>query len=427
MNSGAHPVLTALAEHLRTERRELLRSWQGAVGADPTISTAATLARVQFIDHIPAVLEALTQHLVARDVAEHRRAVDRERERAADHGLQRWMHGYGYRETMREWGHLQLCVTDAVERFATTRLPADGEALAVARRRLAEFFVECSVESAAQHVTLQEAAAAARLNDLEQVLREVRALENARAELWREAAHDLRGNVGVVRSAAAVVGQASTTDVSRQALSLVQRGAESLTKLLDDLIGLARLEAGREQRRLETFDVAALVRSMCAAMQPVALDHRLFLRVEGPPALAVVGDAVKTQRIAQNLLLNAVKYTDSGGVRVTYEDLAVGDVPSWRLTVRDTGPGITGGATAPLAEFVRAATDEEHHAEPAPTDSGSTRTARQQAGEGVGFAIVKRLCELLDATLELESSPGQGTTVSVTFPRQYEQVRSPDA
>lgn len=419
MDSTVHGVLTALADYLRAERRELLRSWREAVDSDRTISTAATLARVQFIDHIPAVLDALTQHLVARDVGERRRALDQEREHAADHGLQRWMHGYGYRETMREWGHLQLCVTDAVEGFAATAALADTGALTVARRRVAEFFVECSVESAAQHVTLQEAAAEAQLNDLEHVLREVRALEQSRADLWREAAHDLRGNVGVVRSAAAAAGRSSPDEMPRAALSLVQRGAESLTKLLDDLIGLARLEAGREQRQLGAFDVASLVRSMCAGLQPVAVERRLFLKIEGPPVLGVVGDAVKAERIAQNLLLNALKYTDRGGVRVTYEALAVGDVPSWRLTVRDTGPGIANGVAAPLAEFVRNATDEEHDAAPATAAPDTAHARQRDSGEGVGFAIVKRLCELLDATLELESAPGHGTTATVTFPRQY--------
>lgn len=424
VNPAAHGVIDALSAFLHHERSAVLRTWRQAVDADPTIATAATLARVQFVDHIPAVLDALTDHLVARDDGAQRRALRDERERAAEHGLQRWIHGYGYRETMREWGHLQLAVTDSLEAFAAARPPGDAAALTLARRRLAEFFVECSVESAAQHVSLQEAAAAARLSDLEQVLQEVRTLEQSRAELWREAAHDLRGNVGVVRTAAAVVGRSGAAGVSQQALSIVQRGAESLTTLLDDLIGLARLEAGREQRRLHAFDVAALVRDMGAALQPLATERRLFLKVEGPASLGVVGDRTKTERIAQNLLLNALKYTDRGGVHVRYESVSVGDVPSWRLTVHDTGPGLTGGAAAPLAEFVRSATDEEHPGgAPAPVAPAPVQPPRQNAGEGVGFTIVKRLCELLDATLELDSAPARGTTVTVTFPQRYDDAR----
>lgn len=419
-------VLARFADYLRAERKQILDDWRRTVEADPTITTVAALARAQFVDHIPQVLDALEQQLRARRSAERLHAAAEQRERAAEHGVHRWMHGYHHRETMREWGHLQLCLTDAVERFAFAQPGLDPVGLVRARRLLAEFFVECTVESASRHVTLQETEAATRLQDLEAVLENVRSLERERAELWREAAHDLRGNIGVVSVAASALGRGHHGSAPPEAVKLVQRGADSLTALLDDLISLARLEAGREHCDITTFDAGELVRDLCATMQPMATERRLFLKVESCPAILVTGDAVKTRRIAQNLLLNALKYTDRGGAQVSCQVVEAGHVPSFRLTVQDTGVGFADGAPTPLAEALNEATREARtlagqSRTPAPTLPSRSFSKALPSGEGVGLAIVKRLCELLHATIELESEPGRGTTVRVTFPRDFPQ------
>jgi signal transduction histidine kinase len=78
-------------------------------------------------------------------------------------------------------------------------------------------------------------------------------------------------------------------------------------------------------------------------MRPLATDRGLFLESHGPTALQVEGDAVKTRRIAQNLLLNAIKYTEQGGVRVSWEEVTAGELERWVLSVQDTGPGFADG------------------------------------------------------------------------------------
>jgi signal transduction histidine kinase len=95
--------------------------------------------------------------------------------------------------------------------------------------------------------------------------------------------------------------------------------------------------------------------------------------------------------------------------------------------VRDTGPGFHAGPGAPLAAALQEATNEARELDSRAGESSSTMSAdvhdarpvRQQRGEGIGLSIVKRLCELLDASLELESAPGEGTTFRVVFPRRY--------
>lgn len=187
-------ALLELADHLHARREALLNDWREAVRADSEITTALTLARTQFIDHIPRILDAFERRL--RGAGEQ---TDEERKVAAEHGVDRWLHGYHYRETMREWGHLQTALANEVEAFSLAHADLDPMQLSTARRFLTELFVECMVESAAGHVRLQETEAASRLRDLEQLLANVQTLEQQRAELWHEAAHDLRGNVGAVQ------------------------------------------------------------------------------------------------------------------------------------------------------------------------------------------------------------------------------------
>jgi signal transduction histidine kinase len=146
--------------------------------------------------------------------------------------------------------------------------------------------------------------------------------------------------------------------------------------------------------------------------------------------LEVEGDRIKTLRVAQNLLLNALRYTRQGGVTVQWEAHGTAERPRWQISIADSGPGITQTTTAPIAQALEEATREAHragdepqtrsHAEGAvPLEARDSQAPVPVAhGEGIGLAIVKRLCELLEATLELESRP-VGTTFRVSLPRKY--------
>jgi signal transduction histidine kinase len=275
---------------------------------------------------------------------------------------------------------------------------ADAAVLSEARTMLAQLFVDCMVESTARHAALEQAAAEARLQDLERVVVQLRDLERERTELWREAAHDLRGNVGAVKLAANALGRAGTPEMPTF-VGLVRKTADSLDTLLNDLIELARLEAGREQRNVQRFNVHTEVGGLCESLQPLAASRQLFLRFEAPQVFVVDGDAVKVRRIAQNLILNALKYTDQGGVTVACAEVGA-DGARWMLSVQDTGVGIDD--TGEVAG-----------------EKGAGKKAFTQPGEGIGLSIVKRLCDLLDAQLNLQSQRGAGTTFRITFPRQY--------
>jgi light-regulated signal transduction histidine kinase (bacteriophytochrome) len=188
--------------------------------------------------------------------------------------------------------------------------------------------------------------------------------------------------------------------------------------------------ASEEQRKGD-----AAGHGLCEHLQPLAAERGLFLKADGPATLSVEGDAVKIRRIAQNLLLNALKYTQEGGVTMRWGDSRNNNPEHWMLCVQDTGPGFHAGPRAPLAGALKEATKDAGQAdenagkgkewpssaEPVPSLASppDRRRVHQERGEGIGLSIVKRLCELLDASVELESKPGESTTFRVVLPRRY--------
>jgi signal transduction histidine kinase len=428
--------LAAVASHFAARRDELLERWREAADRDPQLTTASALSRAQFYDHIPAVLEAFERRLRARRCDEKTAAADDQREGAAGHGMHRWQQGYQQREAMREWRHLQLCLVDELEAFALAHPELGMSAMSAARRALAELCSEGVCESADQYAQLQQAEAAGRVRDLERALAAFGDLETRRAATWREAAHDLRGTLGIVKNATVTLDHPAAPDSARaQTLATLQRGVASMQALLNDLIDLARLEAGQERRETAPFDAAALLGELCLGTRPLAAERGLALAATGSATLPVEGDRLKTYRIAQNLLLNAVRYTERGGVAVRWAPDPTDEPARWVLCVQDTGPGLPAESAAPLAQALKAATEEAQavgekaegagersaQAEPAPLlrSQSAPPPSPAAAGEGIGLAIVKRLCELLDASLELHTEHGKGTTFRVIFPRRY--------
>jgi signal transduction histidine kinase len=219
-------------------------------------------------------------------------------------------------------------------------------------------------------------------------------------------------------------------------LQLLQKSVSSVRSLLEDVMDLARLQAGHERRVVKKFDAGALLSQLCEHLSPLAQQRGLYLKTNGTTTMPVEGDDVKTRRIAQNLVLNALKYTQKGGVTVSWGDSRKEDPERWMLCVQDTGPGFHAGPGAELAGALEEATEEAHKVEkegdvakgregasenvsPAPTSLPDDRPIHQEPGEGVGLSIVKRLCELLEAAVEMESEPGTGTTFRVVLPRRY--------
>jgi signal transduction histidine kinase len=256
---------------------------------------------------------------------------------------------------------------------------------------------------------------------LETALEEIRALERQRGDLWREAAHDLRGNLSVVANVTVGLTRRGKEDSSRDDfVRILVRNVSSLHQLLDDVTSLARLQAGREVRQIAPLDVTPILHSLCESIRPVALQRGLYLKCEGPAGLAADGDTVKIRRIAQNLILNAVKYTRAGGINVSWGDSAPNDSKRWILSIQDTGPGFHTASAQPLAAALEPATEAKSMTDSHTVlEDAAMQTLHGDAGEGIGLSIVKRLCDMLDASIEMQSIKDQGTTFRILFPRHY--------
>lgn len=428
--------LRALADHLLARRDLILQAWRDAGNADTDRGIASSLSRAQFNDHIPAVLDCLASTIVAWPDSQDAAADRNEHASVCEHGLQRWQQGYQLRELIREWGHLQITVADELERYEAEHDDLEPSVMPTARRAWTELCTHGVTESAMQYWQRHQNESAGHAADLERALSALQILEQSRAEAWRRAAHDLRGSVTVVRGATTLLsgegGEGLSEPIRVEVADMLSKSVASLHDMLNDLLSLARLEAGHEQREVTTFNAAELLRDFCTASHAAATDRGLYLKMSGPDELVVEGDRSKVLRIVQNLLLNALKYTTVGGVNVTWGLDTGRDTDRWTFSVQDTGPGIDENDAAPFAQELheattaadaaRASSTDRRKDMPSATTLGSESpalTQPQQPGEGVGLSIVKRLCELLDAGLELATSPGQGTTFRVILPKKY--------
>jgi signal transduction histidine kinase len=415
-----------IADYLAQRHAAILLAWRGAIRKDPALTSGDSLPPAELIDHVPAVLVAF-EHGVRQglDSAASSIAPDL----AAAHGLQRWQQGYDLREVTHEWGKLNECVIAELDCYAKAHRETSLEAMAFTRRvwtRLCSGGIEASVH---QYFTLQQQESAGHVQDLESALDGLRLVEHERNEVWRQAAHDLRGNLGVVANVTVgLTRHAESGAPTDDFVRILMRNVTSLYQLLDDVTNLARLQAGRETRQIDTVDASNIFRTLCEDIRPLATQRGLELIDEGPAGFAVQGDSVKLRRIAQNLMMNAVKYTRSGYVKVSWGDSAAEDPKRWLLCIQDTGPGFHTQSAQAIAEALEPAAaapsqsgskDESRTLEDISPQGVVARTVSSMSGEGIGLSIVKRLCEMLDATIEMHSVQNEGTTFNILFPRQY--------
>lgn len=418
----------ALADQLTERREAILKAWRAAVTADATLTSGDSLPSTQLNDHIPAVLEGFEEHLRSQSTQAERLGD------AAAHGLHRWQQGFGLSEVVRELGRLNECVVSELDTLAAGPPAQAADVMARARLVWAQIYSVAVGASTTQYFKLQQIEATAYTRSLEQGLETLRRMEQQRAQLWQEAAHDLRGNLGVVSNATAGLGARHPDPAVQESfLRLLGKNVQALHRLLDDVTILARLQSGQEERNVDVVDVAPLFRELWESMEGHAHQKKLTFKLNGPAPFEVRSDAVKLHRIAQNLVLNAIRYTRQGGLELSWGGCGPEDPDRWMLIVADTGPGIGSDGSSGLKNALEVATqhadqvafdskddqltriEEEDAGVPEP---GSTNEADRH-GEGIGLSIVKRLCELLDATVQLDSS-ASGTRFEILLPRGYD-------
>ena len=229
-----------------------------------------------------------------------------------------------------------------------------------------------------------------------------------KSEFLASMSHELRTPINALLGYTALLREriyGDLTDRQVQALSRMESSSGHLLELVNDILDLARIEAGRMPLHLEPVSLAALVAAVVDSVEPMARAKGLRLVVEVPAELpALITDRTRVKQIVLNLLSNAVKFTREGSVRVTGRALPAEEAVE--LEVVDTGIGIAAEALPGIFEDFRQ------------VDQSSTR---EFGGTGLGLSIVRKLLGLLGGSIRAESAPDVGSTFTVTLP-----LRSPD-
>ena len=215
-----------------------------------------------------------------------------------------------------------------------------------------------------------------------------------------DASHELRTPISIIRGEADVaLAQERGAAEYKQALALVLDESRRISRLLDDLLNLARADAGRVKLRAEEFYLNELLAECCRSAQPAAGARGVTLACAPEGDLAFRGDEELLRRMVMNLIDNAIRYTPAGG-RVTASLASRGADVAIRIT--DTGAGIAPDVIPHLFErFYR----------------GDKARSRQDGGFGLGLAIVKWIAESHHGAVEVASAPGAGSAFTVTLPR----------
>ncbi|HEX2191520.1 MAG TPA: PAS domain-containing sensor histidine kinase [Longimicrobiaceae bacterium] len=191
------------------------------------------------------------------------------------------------------------------------------------------------------------------------------------------------------------------TDAQREALGRIDRSQRHLLRLINDVLNLARIEAGRVDYLVEDVPVGEVVAAVTPMVEPQYASKGVALAAEVAPDLVARADHEKVQQVLLNLLSNAVKFTPAGG-RVGVEAVRSPDAPDrLLLRVRDTGTGIPPDKLeAVFQPFVQ-------------VDVSRTRSAQ---GTGLGLAISRDLARGMGGDLTAESTPGEGSTFTLALP-----------
>ena len=226
--------------------------------------------------------------------------------------------------------------------------------------------------------------------------------------------HELRTPLNSIIGFSDVLGSIqSLDDKQRRYVQNIRSSGRMLLEMINDILDLAKIEAGKMEVRPILFDVESVVSAQCDMVRPLAEKKDIELSFDiGPGLDAVEQDQAKVQQILANLLSNAVKFTPSGGrvsVQARLGPAATGAGGDLVLDVIDTGVGIAPEEQQTIFEKFRQGRVFQ---------AGDDAMTREFSGTGLGLSIVRELCRLLGGEVSLESELGRGSRFTVRLPVQ---------
>ena len=229
------------------------------------------------------------------------------------------------------------------------------------------------------------------------------AANRAKAEFLANMSHELRTPLNAIIGFSQLMGNQTFGPLGSQKYgdycAHILASGEYLSRVVGDVLDMARLEAGRERLNCQRFRADEAVSRAALAIAPAAREKGISVRVEAGPEVTVEADPAAVERILTTLMRNAVKFAPEGG-QVSIGAAAFAE--QVYFSVEDNGPGV---AAEDIARLGR------------PFEQGSAVMADGMKGSGLGLAIANSLVELHGGTLRLHSRPGEGATALVALPR----------
>jgi signal transduction histidine kinase/DNA-binding response OmpR family regulator len=240
----------------------------------------------------------------------------------------------------------------------------------------------------------------------------LRRADETKSRFLSSMSHEFRTPLNSIRALTGLLLERADGPLNdEQALQLdfVRKAAENLAEMVDDLLDIAKIEAGKIDVRPAEFAVAELFGALRGMLRPLLVSDKVALRFDADPDLPpLLTDEGKVSQILRNLISNALKFTERGEIRVTAVPAEGGGAVAF--AVADTGIGI--------ARENHEAIFEEFTQVPSPLQS-------RVKGTGLGLPLCRRLATLLGGRIELDSAPGEGSVFTVTLPVRYAGAAEP--
>ncbi len=241
-----------------------------------------------------------------------------------------------------------------------------------------------------------------RTTELEQANIRLQELDRLKSMFIATMSHELRTPLNSIIGFTGILLQGMTgeiTDEQQKQLRIVQTSAHHLLDLINDVIEISKIEAGKAELRIEEFDLAELVRETGDSFTPAAAQKHLMISLDIPEVFLIESDKRKIKQVITNLVSNALKYTDTGEIeiRVTKNEKTA------EISVKDTGIGIKAGDMEKLFQSFR-----QIHTE-----------GRLNEGTGLGLYLTKKILDLLGGGITVKSVFGKGSVFSFTIPLKY--------
>lgn len=246
------------------------------------------------------------------------------------------------------------------------------------------------------------------LKQVEQMLgvakREAEAANEAKTRFLANTSHELRTPLTAVLGLSRLLAKSPLEPAQRQHVERIEMAGKALLAIINDILDLSKVEAGKLELESAPFSIATLLAEVEAIFVDAAFSKGLTLEIAMDERVPVSchGDAIRLQQVLMNLVGNALKFTERGGVVLEVRVIDAGPQRTLlRFSVRDSGIGLTEAQVKGLFEpFVQA----------------DSSMARRFGGTGLGLAISRRLVEAMGGTLSVESCPGRGSSFFFTVP-----------